>query len=107
MFLPSDKSFGNLEDGECDYDLTLWDAMAVEVTCHAFLDNPLLAETAATSISTAVFPKIQLGSQFMFDKNNTMAVMAGEESMLTCIVAGAPPKPAVICGKSVTQNETN
>ena len=92
---------GNFKHGECDYNLKLLSDKAVEVTCHVFpSNNPLAAEhifeTANTSVTTVVLPKIQLESQFKIDDNDTITVIDGKAGLLTCTVSGARPKPAVL-----------
>ena len=93
-----EPSISNLEDGECEFDLEMPARnRANKIYCHIFpRNNPDTISTKSTSVTTLVLPKIQLKSEFMFDKNDTVSVMAGEESMLTCTVAGARPKPDVL-----------
>merc|ERR1712071_309891 len=89
--------YGNWEDGECCFDLVLVTDKAIKVQCVVWLSNNLSkSETAYSNITPAVLPKIQLRSEFKIDDNDTIAVFAGEESKLTCTVAGARPKPAVL-----------
>ena len=70
--------------------------VAKKVTCLVFLGKTYRIRTVSNSVPTVVLPKIQLISELMSDKNNMITVIAGEESMLTCTVAGARPKPTVL-----------
>merc|ERR1712071_367194 len=89
--------YGNWEDGECCFDLVLVTDKAIKVQCVVWLSNNLSkSETAYSNITPAVLPKIQLRSEFKIDDNDMIAVFAGKESKLTCTVAGARPKPAVL-----------
>ena len=90
-------SYGNWEDGECCFDLVPVTDKAMKVQCVVWLsNNSSNTETAYSNITYAVLPKIKLRSEFIFDKNDTITVIAGEQSKLTCIVAFARPKPAVL-----------
>ena len=90
-------SFGNLEDDECVFEEKMPVTHGrIGVCCFILLTNNPTRGTYCTIVTVLVLPKIQLESEFTFDKNDTMSVMADEESMLTCTVAGARPKPDVL-----------
>ena len=92
---PRKPSFGNLEDGECGWEGEITTTRReIDVCCVINLSNNPIPNHNCTSVHVVVLPKIQLESEF--DKNGKITVMAGEESMLTCIVTGAQPKPDVL-----------
>ena len=98
------KNFGNLEDGECEYDLEMpVTNKTIQIFCRVFRKSLWLkgvrrSELTTTTVITVVLPKIRLTCDKCnsSDKNEKILVMAGEESALTCIVAGARPKPDVL-----------
>jgi len=88
------RSFGNFEDGECGIEfVSITDGENGAWACHVFLSaDPGKAESATANVTTLVLPKIQLEKI----TNNKLTVIAGEVTELTCTVADARPKPAVL-----------
>ena len=93
-------TFGNLQDGECGFDLEtklikIPGTKKIEISCTVFSSkNRNKSVTNATSV-TIVVPKTRVKSEFPID-NGKISVMADKESMLTCTVAGARPQPRVL-----------
>ena len=89
---------GTFENGECSFKLVVpVTHRVIKVECSVSQkDNPQIVDMANTKIIPAVLPKINLRSEFIFEKNDTITAMAGKERKLTCTVAGARPKPDVL-----------
>ena len=93
----SGNETGNFENGECSYDLVLLQAhQAIQIECHLFPTREVPHVTNFTSVTTAVLPKIELEFEFEIVNNDTISAIAGKESMLSCTVSGARPKPDVL-----------
>ena len=95
----SGNETGNFENGECSYDLVLLQAhQAIQIKCQLFPmhHKGVPRVTTFTSGTTAVLPKIELEFEFEIVNNDTITAIAGKESMLTCTVSGARPKPDVL-----------
>ena len=96
-----EHSVGNLEDGECEYDLEMpVTNKTIEISCKVYQNRlqergVIKSEKTATTVITVVLPKIRLACVKCISSDK-ISVMAGEESALTCTVEGARPKPDIL-----------